>query len=68
MLEKFDRWDLDGNGELAKNELKEAERLSNHSSREILDFYDKDGSETISLRELQKGFDRLDEAEERAKR
>lgn len=61
LLQKFDRWDMDGNGELKASELKEAGHISNHSPKEIIAFYDTDRSKTISLSEAQAGFSRADE-------
>ncbi len=62
LLEKFDRWDYDGNGELSKSELKDAEVLSGLSTAEIIEFYDTDGDARISLVEAQGGMSRVDEA------
>ncbi len=62
LLEKFDRWDYNGNGELSPSELKDAEILSGFSKAEIIEFYDTDGSGTISLAEAQAGMGRVDEA------
>lgn len=66
LLEKFDRYDLDGNGELDSKELLAAQQSTGHPPSEIIDFYDTNKNGTISLREAQRGFSRLDEAEERA--
>jgi Ca2+-binding protein (EF-Hand superfamily) len=68
LLEKFDRYDLDGNGQLDAKELATAEKSTGHKAAEIIDFYDRDGNGKISLREAQRGFKRVDEAEERAAR
>lgn len=62
LLEKFDRWDYNGNGELSKSELKDAEQLSGFSSADIIEFYDIDNNRRISLREAQSGMSRVDEA------
>lgn len=67
LLEKFDRWDLNGDGQLDANELKAAQKVTGHSPQEILDFYDVDRSGGVSLREAQRGFKRADEAEEKIK-
>lgn len=63
LLEKFDRYDLDGNGELDSKELLAAQKSTGHPPAEIIEFYDQDGNGTISLREAQRGFKRTDEAE-----
>lgn len=68
LLEKFDRYDLDGNGQLDARELGAAQQSTGHTPAEIIAFYDKNRNGTISLREAQGGFKRVDEAEERAKR
>ncbi len=68
LLEKFDRYDLDGNGQLDAKELLAAQASTGHAPAEIIEFYDRDKSGTISLREAQRGFARVDEAEEKAKR
>lgn len=68
LLEKFDLYDLDGNGQLDAKELATAQKSTGHKPAEIIAFYDKSGNGTISLREAQRGFSRVDEAEERAKR
>ncbi len=66
LLEKFDRYDMDGNGQLDAKELLAAEKMTGHPPAEIISFYDANGNGTISLREAQKGYSRKDEAEERA--
>jgi hypothetical protein len=68
LLEKFDRWDLDGNGLLTASELEEAEQISGVTSKEILAFYDTNKDGGISLREAQNALARTDEAEIRAAR
>jgi hypothetical protein len=67
LLEKFDRWDENGDGFLVAGELKQAEKLSGHSPAKIIDFYDLNKDGKISLREAQRGFSRVDEAEIKAK-
>lgn len=64
LLEKFDRWDYNGDGQLSQSELKDAEDLSGISSPEIIKFYDTSGNGRISLREAQAGILRVDEARE----
>ncbi len=66
LLEKFDRYDMNGDGELDAGELVAAQQSTGHPPSEIIDFYDRDKSRTISLREAQRGFSRLEEAEQRA--
>lgn len=64
LLEKFDRWDYNGDGQLSESELKEAEELSGKPAAEIIRFYDTDGNRRISLTEAQAAIPRLDEARE----
>lgn len=64
LLEKFDRWDYNGDGQLAQSELKEAEQLSGLPTADILSFYDTGKNGRISLAEAQAGMSRLDEARE----
>ena len=68
LLEKFDRWDENGDGKLTASELKEAQRRSGHTPAKIIGFYDTSGDQAISLREAQAGFSRVEEAERKAKR
>ncbi len=67
ILEKFDRWDLNGDGKLVASELGDAGKRSDRTPAEILDFYDADRDGGITLREAQGGLSRTDEAERRAK-
>lgn len=64
LLEKFDRWDFNGDGFLSQSELKEAEKLSAFTAKEIVEFYDVGGDGKISLKEAQDGMKRLPEARE----
>lgn len=66
LLEKFDRWDYNGDGYLAASELKDAERLSGLPVDEILGFYDTSKDGKISFREAQSGMAREGEAREMA--
>lgn len=68
LLEKFDRWDHDGNGELDVKELdagiktlKGKPQQVNYTGKKVVDFYDSDGNGTVSLREAQAGYQRADE-------
>lgn len=67
-LEKFDRWDYNGDGKLVASELKEAQQRTGRTPKQILDFYDEDRDGGITLREAQGGLERTDEAERRAKK
>lgn len=62
LLEKFDRWDYNGDGQLALSELEEAEELSGLPAAEILVFYDTGKNRRISYVEAEAGMSRLDEA------
>jgi Ca2+-binding EF-hand superfamily protein len=64
LLEKFDRWDYNGDGYLTASELKDAERLSGLPVDEIIGFYDADKDGRISFREAQAGMTRVGEARE----
>lgn len=68
LLEKFDRWDENGDGQLVAKELKEAQKISGHQPKEIIEFYDTNRNDGISLTEAQSGFSRAAEAEEKVKR
>lgn len=63
LIEKFDRWDYNGDGQLSLGEVAEAEKLSDFTAAEIIKFYDTGGDGMISLREAQDGMSRLDEAQ-----
>jgi hypothetical protein len=62
LLEKFDRWDYNGDGQLSESELKEAEQISGLPAADIIRFYDTSGNRRISLAEAQAGMSRLYEA------
>jgi hypothetical protein len=64
LLQKFDLYDTDGNGQLDEKEL--SQNTTGHPAKEIIDFYDLDNNRTVSLREAQKGFSRIGEAEKAA--
>lgn len=67
LLEKFDRWDDNGDGELDHNELAMGLEGTDFKPERIIDFYDTDGNGRISLREAQAGYSRAEEAEKRIK-
>ncbi len=60
-VQKFDRWDENGDGQLRGNELKEAERISGHTRAQLLAIYDTDHSGGISLSEAQEPLEDMDE-------
>ena len=64
LLEKFDRWDYNGNGHLEKSELKESALLSQFTEAEIIDFYDTGKDGRISFAEAKAGMSRVGEARE----
>lgn len=64
LLQKFDLYDTDGSGKLDEKEL--GQNTTGHPADEIIDFYDLDKDRKVSLREAQKGFSRIDEAEKAA--
>lgn len=68
LLQKFDRWDENGDGYLTKSELGKTEQITGHSATKVLKFYDTDGDRRFSLKEAQDGLSRFDEAEAAARR
>ncbi len=64
LLEKFDRWDYNGDGYLVASELEDAQQLSGIDSSEIVEFYDTNADARISLTEASAGMSRVDEARE----
>ncbi len=65
LLEKFDRWDYNGDGLLSKKEvndgirsLKGKPQQVNYTSDEVMDFYDSNKDGKISLAEAQDGYRR----------
>lgn len=67
LLEKFDRWDDNGDGFLDEHELGMALEGTEHKPARVIDFYDRNGDRRISLREAQAGYHRADEAEQRVR-
>ncbi len=63
LLEKFDRWDENGDGYLSQAELVKTKQLTGHKPAEVIAFYDTNGDGKISLKEAQKGLNRTEEAE-----
>lgn len=66
-LQKFDRWDEDGDGYLTALNLKKAEQITGHPPEKIVEFYDSNHDKKISLAEAQAGLKRFDEAEAAAR-
>ena len=67
LLEKFDRWDDNGDGQLDRAELTAGLVGTPYQADRVLDFYDTDRSGGISLREAQAGYQRSAQAEARIK-
>ena len=67
LLEKFDRWDDNGDGQLDLQELAEGLAGSGHSPEGVLEFYDTNRNGRISLREAQSAYSRAAEADARIK-
>ena len=63
LLQKFDRWDENGDGYLTEDELVKTKQLTGHTPAAVIAFYDTDGDGRISLKEAQNGLKRTDEAE-----
>lgn len=68
LLEKFDRWDYNGDGELSKKEvrigirgLKGKPQQVPYTSKAVLNFYDTNKNNKISLAEAQDGYRRAQE-------
>lgn len=64
LLEKFDRWDYNGDGYLDATELREADMEGGVPAAEIIAFYDTNNDKRISLMEAKAGLSRVDEANE----
>ncbi|MFU8892774.1 MAG: hypothetical protein ACNA8L_04010 [Luteolibacter sp.] len=58
LLEKFDRWDYNGDGRLTLDELGEASQASGIPAQDILAFYDTNQDGGISLAEAQAAYQR----------
>jgi hypothetical protein len=63
IMEKFDRWDYNGNGKLNTkeivvgiNSLKSTSRAVTFTAADVVKFYDKSGDKSVSLREAQAGY------------
>ena len=67
LLQKFDLWDDNGDGQLDKADLTAGFEGDEPKAVRVIDFYDTNHNGTISLREAQAGYSRSDEAERRIK-
>lgn len=63
LMEKFDRWDEDGNGRLDHAELTIGLAGTDHDPANVLRFYDTNHNGSISLHEAQAGYARAAEAD-----
>ena len=70
LLQKFDRWDDNGDGELDATELKHGihslqgkPQQVTYTAKDVIDFYDTDHNGKVSLTEAQAGYQRAAEAE-----
>lgn len=75
LLEKFDRWDYDGDGFLDRGELvqgiaglKGKPQEVSYTADEVIDFYDINRDGKISMMEARAGYQRSAEAESRLQR
>lgn len=65
LLEKFDRWDYNGNGKLSTkeindgiNDLKGTSRAVTITAADVVKHYDTNGDKSVSLREAEAGYAR----------
>ncbi len=72
LLQKFDRWDDDGDGFLDSGEitqgiddLKGKPQQVTYTAADIIDFYDTNHDKKVSMKEAQAGYKRSAEAETR---
>ena len=72
LLQKFDRWDDNGDGYLDSRELsagiatlKGKPQQVTYTAAEVIDFYDTNKDKKVSMMEAQAGYSRSDEAETR---
>lgn len=63
LMEKFDRWDENGNSKLDHAELTKGLAGTDHKPTNVITFYDTNHDGSISLREAQAGYARADEAD-----
>jgi hypothetical protein len=65
IMEKFDRWDYNGDGELSLREIKAgiagikgSSRAVTYKAADVVKYYDLNGDKKVSLREAQAGYHR----------
>lgn len=65
IMEKFDRWDYNGDGELSLREIKAgiagikgSSRAVTYNAADVVKYYDLNGDKKVSLREAQAGYHR----------
>lgn len=70
LLQKFDRWDDNGDGELSATELTHGINSLNgkpqqvtYTANDVINFYDTDHNGKLSITEAQAGYRRAPEAE-----
>lgn len=75
LLQKFDRWDYDGDSYLNEKELqsginayKGKPQQVDYTAAEVVRFYDTNHDRKISMMEAQAGYNRSAEAENRLQR
>lgn len=75
LLQKFDRWDDDGDSELDQaelqtgiNSLKGHQTQVTYQSADVVKFYDTNHNGKVSMSEAQAGYQRSAEAETRLQR
>ncbi|RYD85601.1 MAG: EF-hand domain-containing protein [Verrucomicrobiaceae bacterium] len=63
LMEKFDRWDHNGDGELSAKEIRAGiagvqgtDKAVTYKAADVVKYYDKDGDKKVSLREAQAGY------------
>lgn len=63
LMEKFDRWDFNGDGELSAKEISTGiagvqgtQKGVTYKAADVVKYYDKDGDGKVSLREAQAGY------------
>ncbi|RYD20845.1 MAG: hypothetical protein EOP88_13535 [Verrucomicrobiaceae bacterium] len=65
LMEKFDRWDYNGDGELSAKEISTGiaaiqgtQKGVTYKAADVVKYYDKDEDRKVSLREAQAGYHR----------